>query len=138
MLAGCDHFQCLLRADDARQALCATGTGQQAEIDFGQPAFGGGHRDAVVASERHFEAAAECRTVNGGDDGLGGILDHGECIKEARTRRGLAEFGDVGTGDEGAAFADQHDGFHSVIGERLTDAAVDGDADAGRQGVDGR
>ena len=47
-------------------------------------------------------------------------LDAGDEVGEVRRLRGLAELGDVGAGDEGAARADQDDGIDGGVGvERL-------------------
>jgi hypothetical protein len=101
------HLQRLLGADDARQALRAAGAGQQAEVHFGQAALGRRHGHAVVAAQRHLEAAAERGAVDRGDDGL--VRSRSSCTSASRAPRRLAELGDVGAGDEGAAVADQHD-----------------------------
>ena len=123
VLARRHHLQRLLRPHDARQPLRAAGAGQQAEIDFRQAAAGGGHGHAVVTGERHFQAAAQRRAVDRGDHGLGRILDRVLHVEQARALRRLAEFGDVGAGDEGAAFADEHDRFRVRVGDGLFEAA---------------
>jgi hypothetical protein len=50
-LAADDHVQSGLHAQHARQALCATGAGQQAKLDFGQGHAGARCRHAVVATQ---------------------------------------------------------------------------------------
>ena len=80
--AGHDHLERLLDADDARQALGAAGAGQEAELDLRQAELRGRHGDAVVAGQRHFEAAAERRAVDRGDDRLGAALDRGLNVEQ--------------------------------------------------------
>ena len=48
--------------------------------------------------------------------GFGTIFEFGNHLGQARRLRRLAEFGDVGAGDEGAAGAGQHDRLHFRIG----------------------
>ena len=106
-------------ADQARQALRAAGARQQAELHFGQADLGRGHRDAVVAAQRHLEPAAERRAVDRGDHRLGRVLDRSSQLgQRSAIDRRLAEFGDVGAGDEGAAGADQHDGVTDASAAR--------------------
>src|ERR1700676_872678 len=54
---------------------------------------------------------------------------------QARRLRRLAEFGDVGAGDEGAAGAGQHDRLHFRIGDRALDAIENAAADGRAQRV---
>ncbi len=114
-----DRLQRRLRADQARQALRAAGAGDEAELDLGQAELGRGNGDAVVADQRDLEAAAERCAVDRGDDRLRAVLDRGLRVRQARARERLAEFGDVGAGDEGAPGADQHDRLDGGIGRRL-------------------
>ena len=58
-------------------------------------------------------------------------------VQAGRLRR-LAEFGDVGAGDEGAAAAGQHDRLDFGIGDRALHAFEDAAAHRGAQRVDGR
>ena len=69
MFTGRHHLQRALGANDARQALRAAGARQETELDFRQAAFGGGNRDAIVAGERNFEAAAQRRSMDRSYDG---------------------------------------------------------------------
>ncbi len=130
-----DHFSGLNRANDARQALGAAGAGQQAQLDFGQAEFRLGIADAVVCAQRNLQAAAECSAVDGSDYrhrcAFHGVL-HG---RQGGTARRLAEFADIGAGNEGAAGAHQHsrsDGAVSSHGGKRAGQPV---AHIGRQGV---
>jgi hypothetical protein len=81
-IAAHDHLKGLLRADHARQPLRAARTGQEAQLHLGQAEARALHAHAVVAGQRHLEAAAESRAVDGGDDGLGAVLDQVEhCVQ---------------------------------------------------------
>jgi hypothetical protein len=136
--ARCDHLQRLFRADDAWQALRSARTGQQTEMHFGQAALRRRHSDAIVATQRSFQAAAERGAVDRGDDGLGRILDRVADIVQARRLRRFAELGDVGAGDECPAVADQHYRLDGGVGDRLLHAFDDAVAHLLRQRVHGR
>ena len=129
------HFQGALRADHARQALGAAGARQQTEVHFRQAELRRRNSHAVVGAQRHFETAAQHRTVDRGDHRLGRVFHHVLNVGQAGTSHRAAELGDVGAGDEGAAFADQHDGLGGVIGDRGLEAFEQAFADLGRQGV---
>ena len=134
-IAADDHLDREFRTDRARQALGAAGARQQAEFDLGQaePCVLG--RDAEMAGERDLEAAAERRAVNGGNDRLRRVLHRAQHLVQARRHRRLAEFGDVGAGDKGAAAAGQNDRLHFRIGDRALDAFENAAADGGAQRV---
>jgi hypothetical protein len=66
-LASEQHLRCKRAADRADQALCAATRRQAADARFGQAKFCAGGRDADVAGERHFEAAADCMAVQRSD-----------------------------------------------------------------------
>ena len=91
--------------------------GSRPSFTSGRPHLRRRHGDAVVAGQRDFEAAAERGAVDRGDDRLRRALDR---VARASARLGasrrLAELGDVGAGDEGAAVADQHDRLGRRIG----------------------
>ena len=133
-----DHLDRQFRTDRARQPLGATGARQQAEFDLGQaePCLFGG--DAEMTGERYFETAAERGAVYSGDDRLRRVLHRHQHFMQAGRLRRLAEFGDVGAGDEGAAAAGQHDGLHLGIGDRRLHAFENTAAHGGAQRVDGR
>src|SRR5205823_7306557 len=71
--------------------------------------------------ERHFKTAAERGAVDRGHDRLRRILHDGQHLMQTGRLRRLAEFGDVGAGDEGAPRASQHDGFYFRIGDRRSE-----------------
>jgi len=73
-----------------------------------------------------------------GDHRLGRILDQCDQVGQRRAGARLAEFGDVGPGDEGLAAADQDDGANLGVGDGLVDAALDAVAQPRRQRVDRR
>ncbi len=63
--------------------------------------------------------------MNGGNNRLGGIFDHGLRFKKARAFWLAAKFCDVGAGDEGAAVANEDDGLDACIVNGGLDAFVD-------------
>src|SRR6478735_7690033 len=63
-IAGRAHLQRLRDAGDARQALRATSTGEQAELHLGRAELRRRVRDAIMAGKRDLEPAAERRTVD--------------------------------------------------------------------------
>ena len=123
--------------DRARQALRAAGARQQAELHLGQAQPRFLDRDAEMTGERDLEAAAERRAVDRGHDRLRRVLHQGQHLDQAGRLRRLAEFGDVGAGDEGAAAAGQHDTLDLGIGDRGLHAFQNAAADRGAQCVDG-
>ena len=133
-----DHLDREFRPDRARQALGAAGARQQAELHLGQAELGFLHGHAEMTGQRDLEAAAERGAVDRGDDRLGRVLDLGEHVVEAGRLRRLAEFGDVGAGDEGAAGAGQDDALDRGIGDRGLDAFQNTAAHCGTQRIDRR
>ena len=115
-IAGEDHRHRLVEADKARQPLGAAGARDQAELDLGQPEPRARRRHPEMAAERDLEAAAQRRAMHGGDDGLLARLDSGDHVDGRGLARRLAEFADVGAGNEGAPGADDHDGSDAGIG----------------------
>ena len=137
-LPGHVGFERLLDPDQARQALGSAGAGNDAELDLRQSELRGRHGDAVVAGLGQFEAAAERRAVDRRNDRLGASLDRRLNVEQRGPLGRLAEFGNVGAGDEGAAVADQHDGLDRGVGRRLRDAGTEAVADVGGKRVDRR
>ncbi len=76
--------------------------------------------------------------VNGGNDRLGRIFHRHQHLLQAGRLRRLAELGDIGAGDEGAAAAGQHDRLDAGIGNRFLHAIEDTAAYGGAQGIHGR
>ena len=134
--AGQNDVERRLDPDEARQALRAAGAGDEAELDLRQAAFGRGDGDPVMRGQRDLEAAAERRAVQGGDHRLLGVLYPVEHVGKKRRRVRLAEFGDVGAGDEGAAGADQDRRLDLRVGLGLFDAELETLADGLGEGVD--
>jgi len=56
----------------------------------------------AMRGQRHLEAAAERGPVQRRDNRLRGVLDRIENLRQIRLGRRLAEFGNVGAGDERA------------------------------------
>ena len=115
------HLQRLLDAGDARQALRPARAGQQAELDLGNAQLRVGHGDPIMAAERDLEPAAERGAVDRRDHRLGAILDRVDHARQPRHHRRLAEFGDVGAGEEGLPFAADDDRLDRVVAFRLLD-----------------
>ena len=65
-----DHFERGAGADEARQALGAAVSGDEAELDLGLAEARGGGGDAEGTGHGEFAAAAEGEAVDAGDDGL--------------------------------------------------------------------
>jgi len=137
-IAGDDHLQRPFDANQARQALGAAGTGQQADLHFRQADLGIDQGDAVMAGERHFQTAAQGGAVDHGDARLARGLDGLDYLRQRGRLRRLAEFLDVSAGHEGAAFADEHHGAHSGIRLGLAEGPQKSVADPMAQGVDRR
>ena len=133
--AGEDDVERLLNPDQPRQALRAAGAGNEAELDFRQAAFRRRDGDAVVRRQRDLESAAERRSVQRGDDRLRRVLDPVEHVGKVGRGGRLAEFGNVGAGDEGPPAADDHDGLDRAVRFRRLDAAFEAVADGLRQRV---
>ena len=131
-------FQRILDANQARQALSAAGAGNDPELDLGQAESRRGHGDPIVAHEGYFEPAAQSRAMDRGNDRFGAAFDRGLAVGEGSALRRLAEFGDIGAGDEGAAGANQHDGLDGGVGHGLSDGIAKAGADVRRQGIDWR
>ena len=136
--AGKNGFQRILDADQPWQALGAAGAGNDPELDLGQAESRRGHRHPIVAHEGHFEPAAQSRAMDRSDDRFAPAFDRGLAVGEWSAFRRLAEFGDIGPGDKGAAGADHYDGLDGGVGHGLPDAVAEPGADVRRQGVDRR
>ncbi|MNQ70654.1 hypothetical protein D3C85_852980 [compost metagenome] len=134
-----DHVQRMLQADHARQALRATGAGQQAQLHFRQRDLRalGGH--AVVTAQGQFQPATHGHRVNRGHDRLGGCLHGADHRMQRRLLRGLrrVEFADVGAARESLAGAGDDDGLDGRIVQRTGQAFDDAQPGAVTQAVDG-
>ncbi len=137
-IAGQDHGQRLLYADEARQALRAAGARDEAELDLRQAGARSRRGEAEMATERNLETAAEWRAVQRRDHRLAYRLDRRDHVPCARRLRPLAELADVGARDEGTARAGDHDGFHARIGLGLVERRDQADPHGVPQGIDRR
>ncbi len=137
-LAGEDRFQGRFGADQARQALGAAGTGNQAEGDFRQAEARLGLGDPVAAGHGQLQAATEGQAADRGDHrlGAGGQLD--EQIGQARSggEVGTAELGDIGAGAEGQVAAVDHHGLDRRVGTGLAEGGLQLQAQGVAEGVD--
>ena len=118
--------------------LSAACAGQQAEFDFRQTDFGARDGDAILAAERDFQAAAECRAMNGGDNGFYRGFHGVDRLMQTGRQRRFAEFGDVGARHESAAFAGQNANLDFRVVRQFCDAIDDGGAHADADGIDRR
>jgi len=91
-------------------------------LTSGRPTWGARLADAEVAAERDFEPGRRARHRRSPRPPAGARLDLGNRDGEARRLRRLAEFADIGAGDEGLALADQHDRRDGGIGDGSLDA----------------
>ncbi|MNJ68336.1 hypothetical protein D3C77_645760 [compost metagenome] len=66
-----NHRQRPLNPNDTRQPLRAARTGQHAQLHFGQAQRRAVQRHAIVATQRQFQPATQCRAVYRRDHGLG-------------------------------------------------------------------
>ena len=91
-----------------------------------------------MRGQRHLEPAAERGPVQRRDNRLRGVLDRVEDVGQIGRGVRLAEFGDVGAGDEGAPRADDDDRLDGGVPLRRLDAPLEAVADDLRQRVDRR
>ena len=91
-----------------------------------------------MGHQGHFQTATKGRAVNGGDHWLGRVFHGVLHVLQGGALHSPTKFGDIGTSDEGTAFADQHDGLGRRISNRSLEALEQAFADIGRQGVHGR
>ena len=134
------HFERFWRGrPSAAQPLRPPGAGNQTQLHFRLSHLRRIQGYAVVASHRGLEAAAERRAVNRGHHGLRAILDSRERSQQTDVRllaRGdLFEFANVRAGNERPPAADQNDGPHGLVGNRLLDRRGDSLRDPGTQSV---
>jgi hypothetical protein len=122
-IAAHDHAHRLVNADQARQAQRSAGARNDAELDLREPEPGLRHGNAIVTSERHFEAAAERGAMQRGDHRFVGRIERAGDVDALRWRTRLVEFRDVGARDEGAPRAGDHDRRDRGIVARLRDQA---------------
>ena len=94
----------------------------QAQKHLGQTHARAGHGDTVMRAQCRFQSAAPRCSVERRHDDLGAVLHRGDDVVQTGALGRLAEFADVGAGDEGAATADQHDGVDVGILAESQDA----------------
>ena len=102
------QLQGVLRADETRQPPRSAGTRNQAQLDLGKAEFRARDRDAVVARQRQFEAAAERGFLQHGHVGFRALLDRGDHVtNRLRLGRGFGrgEVVDVGAAASNRPFA---------------------------------
>ncbi len=135
-----DHVERRLHTDHAGQALRATGTGDQAQLDFGQRNAGAGRGNAVVAAQSQFETTAHGHRVDGRHHGLGRVFASADDAQQIGflDRLGRAKFTDVRTAGEGFARARDDDGFDRCVVVGFFQTIGDADAGGQAQTVDGR
>ena len=84
-----------------------------------------------MRAQRDLEAAAECRAMDCGDDGFARILHGVLNFGQRGAARVAAEFGDVGTRDEGATCTDEDDRTCRRIRARGLDSVPNSIPDVG-------
>ena len=90
---GQNHFKGLALSDDLRQPLRSPVTRDNAKRHFGQSHAGIFRSNAHVASQGQFQAAAQCETVDGRNDGFGAAFDAVEQVVLSVLRKLLALLG---------------------------------------------
>ncbi len=100
--------------------MSATCAGQEAKLDFGQADARFGERDAEVAGQGQLEPAAQHGAVQRRGNRLRHRLDRGDDIVQARRLGRLAKFGNVRSGEKGAAGAGDHDRLDRGVVARLS------------------
>ena len=132
------HLERLRIADEPGKPLRAARARQDPQLDLGLAETGRGDADPVVAGHRRLQAAAERGAVDCGDNRLRRVLHRLDRLVQAGFLHRLAELGDVGAGDEGAALADQEHRGHLFIGFRLRQSFDHAGPDAVAERVDWR
>jgi len=113
-----DHVERRQHAGQPRRALGAAGARQHAEVHFRQADFGVARHDATMAAQRQLEATTECGAMDRGHHRLRPLLDDLDDVGQERLERRLAEFADVGPGDESAPLTGNDHGRDRIVGER--------------------
>ena len=112
-----NDFDRPLDSNEARQALRATGTGNQAQLQFRHAQAGRLADHARMAGHGQFQSAAQRQPSDGRHHGLGAVFHRRR--KAAQVRFGdmsfSAELAHVGAGRKRAVGAGDHDGLHRQI-----------------------
>jgi len=135
-----DHVQRPLRANQPRQALGPTGTGDEAELDLGEAESGVAGGDTVVGREGELQSATQADARNRCDHRFWAGLDLRDELGQGRggQARRRAEFSDVGAAGPEAARTREHDGAHGTVGLSALERRGDPRAHGVGQSVDGR
>ncbi len=104
---GGDHFQCFLSTGQARKPLGTAGAGQQAQLHFRQTHLGTAHRNPVVTAQSGFQTTTQSRSVDRGNQRFVAVFKGVDQCRQGGLLHGLAEFTNVGAGNERAPFANQ-------------------------------
>ena len=124
MLAGGDYFHRDLRTDEARQALRSASARDDTDVHFRQAELRVAPGDAPMAGERKLETAAQGRAVDRRDHGLFARFNCLLNMAQPRILDRPLELVDIGSGDEGAACADEHDRLYIGIGTGSLQALI--------------
>ncbi len=117
-LARGDDIQRCFHAHQTRQTLGATRTRQNTQMHFRQAHLGRWHRDPAMAGQSGFKPPAQSRAKDGCHHRLFTVFQQVEDLVETRLAERLAQFGNVGTGKEGAARAGQHNALHLRVSDQ--------------------
>ncbi|MNX44279.1 hypothetical protein D3C86_747620 [compost metagenome] len=109
------------RANQTGRALRAARARQQAQVHFGQAQLGAGKRYAIVRGQGHFQPAAQRRAMQRGHHRLGAGFNLIADVGQGGGLGRLAEFADVGAGNEILARAHQQNGAYGGVGLRGLD-----------------
>jgi hypothetical protein len=124
-------------ADQAGQPLGTACTGEHAEEDLRHAQTGVLRREAQVAGQRRFEAAAQGEAVDGGDHRPGNGLEGIEgAVEVADQPVGIRlDLADLGAGGEDPVVPGQHHRLEFGIGGQAFDVIAELVEQLGRQGV---
>ena len=135
-----DHVHRHFERNHPRQALRATGAGQDAQFDFGQRDQCAGQSHPVMTAERQFETTTHRDRMHGGNHGLGRALqlfDHraqvgfgGGC--------GRIELANIGAARKGLAVSGQDNSFDAAFRIGADDTVHDAGAQLVPEAIDRR
>ena len=133
-----NHPDCGRHSDQSRQPLSAAGTRDQPELDFRQTDLRGRHGNAVMATHRNLETAAERLAVDRRDGWLWRGLQPLDHVTEKRRQQRLAELLDVRARKKGLARADDDERMQLTISREPIERGDQTGTHGLRQRVDGR
>jgi hypothetical protein len=138
-IAGHAHRQSFFDAGQTRQPLRSRRAWNDAEFHLGLSDLRTSDGHPVMSGHRSFEPAAERRTVNRHHDRLGRILDSQQLRQQGEfaplAGGDLAEFLNIGAGNERPSRADDDDRLHPGIAIGLLDPGDDALRNARTEGV---